>query len=149
MLTAICAEIRNYFTYREDKHPGMYKIENGVLSPSVDIKTDYFAIFGSRKNNGVHLQSANDLEDEGEFRGAVWSMSPPEDFLAIVKDIEDWQAKYGGVDSEAMSPFNSESFGGYSYSKSDGRSGTADGTGGGTWQSVYGDRLKIYRRIRL
>ncbi|MBR5678678.1 MAG: hypothetical protein IKX20_11170 [Paludibacteraceae bacterium] len=149
MLTAICAEIRNYFTYQEDKHPGTYKIENGILSPSVDLKTDYFAIFGSRKNNGVHLLSKHDLKDEGEFTGAVWSMSPPDDFLAVVADIEAWQDKYGGVDSEAQSPYYSESFGGYSYTKSAGSTSAAGNSAAGTWQSVYGDRLKIYRRIRL
>lgn len=146
MLTAICAEIRNYFTYKEDKHPGTYKIENGILSPSVDFKTDYFAIFGSRHNNGVH-KTTDELVDEGEFKGAVWVMSPPDTFLDIVKEIEEWQKKYGGVDSEALSPFNSESFGGYSYTKS---SGGINGTkAAGTWQSAYGDRLKIYRRIHV
>ena len=148
MLTAICAEIRNYFAYREDKHPGKYKIENGILSPSVDFKTDYFAIFGSRKNNGVH-KTTDELVDEGEFTGAIWIMSPPENFLAIVKDIEDWQEKYGGVDSEAQSPYYSESFGGYSYTKSAGSTSGAGNQAASSWQSVYGDRLKIYRRIHV
>ena len=146
MLTEVCASIRNYFCYKEDKHPGEYKIVDGNIVPSVEFKTEYFAIFGSRKNNGVH-NVTDTLNDEDEFTGAVWILSTPEDFLATVADIEAWQEKYGGVDSEAMSPFNSESFGGYSYTKSAGNS--SSGGSGGDWQSVYGDRLKIYRRIRL
>lgn len=148
MLTEICASIRNYFVYREDKHPGKYKIEGGTLSPAVEFKTDYYAIFGSRKNNGVH-KTTDILKDEGEFTGAVWIMSLPEDFLAIVAEIEAWQAKYGGVDSEAQSPFYSESFGGYSYTKGAGSTSQGASAAATGWQSVYGDRLKIYRRIHI
>jgi hypothetical protein len=74
-------------------------------------------------------------------------MSPPADFLALVADIEAWQEKNGALDSAAMSPFNSESFGGYSYSKSGGDS--AGGSSGANWKSAFASRLKIYRRIHL
>ena len=146
MLSVICAEIKNYFTYLSDRHPGTYKVEGGVLVPSVDLLTDYYAIFGSRKNNGVH-KITDTLEDEGEFRGSVWVMHVPGDFLDLVGEISEWQKKYGGVDSEAQSPFNSESFGGYSYSKSAGTG--AKNAQSTTWQSVYASRLNQWRRIRL
>ena len=146
MLSEICAEIKNYFTYRSDKHPGKYKVEGGVLVPSVEFLTGYYAVFGSRKNNGVH-KSTDVLKDEGEFTGSVWIMSVPDDFIALTEEITAWQSKFGGVDSEAMSPYNSESFGGYSYSKS---AGAADGSGSSsTWQSVYASRLNRWRRVRL
>lgn len=148
MLNEVCAEIKNYFTYRNDILIGDYKIEDGVITPLIDFKDcEYIRIIGSRKNNGVHKLSDNDLEDEGEFHGSIWRMSPPKDFLLLVEDIEKWMAKYGDVNSEAMSPYNSESFGGYSYTKSAG-STSADGFDN-SWKRPFASRLKQYRRIRV
>lgn len=148
MLTEICANIRNYFTYEGDKHFGDFAIVSGAISPVLSLSTDYIRIVGSHLNDGVHKVSDNDLVDEGTFHGAIWIMSPPTDFLALVAEIADWQAKYGGTDSQAMSPFNSESFGGYSYSKSAG-TGAAGIGAAGTWQAAYASRLNAYRRIRV
>ena len=149
MLTEICAEIKNYFCYQNDKHVGKFKIEDGKIVPEIEFLTDYFAVFGSRKNNGVHKVTDNDLVDEGEFVGAVWIMSPPADFLALVKDIEDWQKINGAVDSAALSPFNSESFGGYSYTKSAGSTSKGGSSAASSWQDAYASRLNLYRRVRL
>lgn len=146
MLTAICAEIRNYFTYESDKHFGDFAIVDGLITPSFDIATNYIRIAGSRKNDGVHCVNDADLVDEGTFHGAIWVMSPPTPFLNLCVEITDWQNKYGNIDSQAMSPFNSESFGGYSYSKS----GNVSGSGAaGTWQAAFAQRLNIYRKIRV
>lgn len=149
MLTEICAEIRNYFTYESDKHFGNFAIIDGLITPSFDIPTDYIRIVGSHKNDGVHKISDADLVDEGEFNGAIWVMSPPKAFLDLAAEIADWQAKNGGVESTAMSPFNSESFGGYSYSKSGGYATGGSLSGGVSWLSAYSTRLNIYRRFRL
>ena len=149
MLTEICAEIKNYFSYRTDRFPGKYKIEGGTIVPAVDLKTDYFAVFGSRKNNGVHKVSDHDLVDEDEFKGAIWIMSPSKAFLDLCKDIADWQAKYGGVDSEALSPFYSESFGGYSYTKGAGSTSKGASTAATSWQTAFSSRLNLYRKVRL
>ena len=149
MLTEICAEIKNYFSYSKDKKTGKFKIEDGRIVPAVDFPTDYFAIFGSRKNNGVHKVSDEDLIDEGEFKGAVWIMSPPAAFLSLAEEVEQWQTKYGGVDSEALSPFYSESFGGYSYTKSAGSTSKGSNSAAKGWQSAFADRLSMYRRARL
>ena len=150
MIGEICAEIKNYFTYEEDKHIGDFVISNGQISSVVAFPTNYIRIIGSRLNDGVHKVSdlvEHPLQDE-TFHGAVWVMSPTADFLALVAEIESWQEKNGGVNSNAMSPYQSESFGGYSYSKASGGN-TADGTSSvPTWQSTYASRLKHYRRIR-
>lgn len=148
MLTEICAEIKNYFTYESDRHIGDYAIVDGIITPSLDIPTDYIRIVGSHKNDGVHKLSDTDLVDEDTFHGAIWIMSPPNDFLALVEEIESWQEMNGKADSQAMSPYQSESFGGYSYSKGSGGSG-AGSSSSPTWQSQYAPRLKIYRRIRV
>lgn len=150
MLTEICAEIKNYFSYECDRHIGDFAIIDGHVTPSFDIPTDYIRIVGSHLNDGVHKVSDNDLVDEGKFHGAIWVMSPPKDFLALADEIKSWQDANGRADSTAMSPFQSESFGGYSYSKSSGGSSSALGASSvPTWQSQYASRLKIYRRIRV
>lgn len=147
MLTEICADIKNYFTYEKDKHIGDFAIVNGMLVPPFDIPTDYIRIVGSHLNDGVHKLSDADLVDEPLFHGAIWVMSPPAAFLQLVAEISEWQTKNGALDSAAMSPFNSESFGGYSYSKSGG--GSAGVSTGANWKSAFASRLNVYRRIRV
>ena len=150
MIGEICAEIKNYFTYANDQHLGDWSISGGQISPLLDFPTDYIRIVGSRHNDGVHKKNKNggfDLVDE-DYHGAVWIMSPPADFLALVEDITTWQEKNGVADSVNMSPFTSESFGGYSYSKASG--GSASGSSSvPTWQNTYASQLKRYRRIRV
>ncbi len=143
MLTEICAEIKNYFTYEEDKMFGTFVIEGGAFNPPIDYKTEYIRIAGSRKNDGVH-KITDELKDE-EFEGSVWMMSIPQDFLDLAKKIDDWNKVNGQADSVAMSPFNSESFGGYSYSKTGGYA-SAQGTG---WQVTFGKELNRYRKVRV
>lgn len=149
MLTEICAEIKNYFTYDSDKHFGNFTIKDGSITPSFDLPTDYIRIVGSHLNDGVHKVSDHDLVDDGTFHGAVWVMSPPKAFLDLAAEIAAWQDKNGALDSAAMSPFNSESFGGYSYSKSGGSSAGGSSSGGADWRSAYASRLNIYRKIRV
>lgn len=92
--------------------------------------------------------AAPELTDE-VFDGAVWAMAVPPAVIALAEEIGAWQEKYGGVDSAAMSPFASESFGGYSYSKgSRSGSGAAEGGNSGTWQGAFADRLNRWRKIR-
>jgi hypothetical protein len=149
MLNEVCANIKNYFTYEKDKHIGDFAIVDGNITPSFDIQTDYIRVVGSHLNDGVHVRDENGfgLEDEPEFHGAIWVMSVPKDFLVLVGEISDWQKKYGNVDSQAMSPFYSESFGGYSYSKA---AGAISGVGSATtWQALFSSRLNQYRRIRI
>lgn len=151
MLNEVCMEIKNFFTFEKDKHFGDFAIENGRIVPSFDFPTDYIRIVGSHLNDGVHqLSDENDvLKDEDTFHGAIWVMSPPADFLALVSEIEAWQAKNGTADSVAMGPYQSESFGGYSYSKASVSGAGTGGSGVLTWQSAYASRLNAYRRIRL
>lgn len=147
MLGEICAEIKNYFCYKNDRYIGDFKIIDGQITPSIDFPTNYIRIVGSRLNDGVHKVSEMTLQDE-EFHGGVWIMSPPSDFLNLVAEIEAWQEKNGSVDSVAMSPFQSESFGGYSYSKGSG--GSSSGASSvPTWPSTFASRLNLYRRINV
>lgn len=150
MIGEICAEIKNYFVLEGDIHVGDWEISNGQISPSLDFPTEYIRIVGSRLNDGVYKVSelATKLNNE-TFHGGIWIMSPPAAFLALVNEIKEWQEVNGGVNSTNMSPYTSESFGGYSYSKASGGNTDTGGTAVPTWQAQYANRLKIYRRIRV
>lgn len=143
ILTEICEYLNNYFW--EKKISGNFTISDGAIE-AIGLKDgQYFRIIGSTFNDGVHIYPATDLTDE-EFEGSIWAMVVPATVIAIASDIKEWQTKYGGADSDAMSPFNSESFAGYSYSKSG--SGNANSGSNITWQDVFGGRLNKYRKLR-
>lgn len=150
MLDVICNEIHNYFTSDDDMWIGDFSVVNGAITPPFDIqKNQYFRIVGSVFNDGVYKYTDDlRLTDENEFHGAVWLMKVPKAFLDLVAEIEAWQAKYGGIDSPAMSPYTSESFNNYSYSKGANVSTGSGSSGGSTWQTVFAARLNPYRRIR-
>lgn len=140
MLDEICAEIRNYFGSEDDRYSGKYTIVNGVISPLDFLKNgQYFRIVGSTFNDGVYQYPASGLTDE-EFSGSVWAMRVPPAFIALAGEIEE----YANSDAAKPSAFTSESFGGYSYTKSTDENGVAAG-----WKSVFASRLNKWRRIHL
>lgn len=143
VMTEVCDYLNNYFW--EKRIRGNFSIENGSITIPALKSGQYFRIIGSTFNDGVHIYPATNLHDE-EFEGTIEAMAIPAVVIAIASDIKDWQTKYGGADSAAMSPFNSESFNGYSYSKSG--SGNANSGSNVTWQDVFGGRLNKYRKLR-
>ena len=151
ILTEICQELRNWFDRNQSKYYGKINIHDGVLSvndSSFILQTgQYYRIIGSLFNDGVHVYG-DQLTDENEFEGSVWSMAVPPAVIDLAEDIEAWQNKYGSLDSQAMSPFSSASFGGYSYSKATGGGNSGGGnSGSGTWQGVFAKRLNAWRKI--
>ena len=121
----VCNYLKNWFDRNQPKYYGNVSIINGALSETYDLKVgQYFRIVGSTLNDGVYQYPITTLTDE-TFDGAIWGMALPKPFIALLDDIEAWKTKYASADSAAMSPFNSESFGGYSYSKSSGERGRA------------------------
>lgn len=143
-LTELCTYLNNFFW--RTKRKGNITISGGTFTADYLQNGQYFRIVGSVFNDGVHKYPATDLHDE-EFVGAIWSMAVPEAVIDLANDIKAWQDKYGSADSATMSPFNSESFGIYSYSKD---SGSSDGSGvnGSSWQGVFATRMEPYRRLR-
>lgn len=152
MLTELCQELRNWFDRDQPKWYGDFEIENGalVLSGDMSLKDgQYFRIVGSALNDGVYQynmsgESAQPHLVDEEFTGAVWAMAVPPTVVALSADIEDWIGKYGDV---VNSPFQSESFGGYTYSKASGGSNSGVVGSGVTWQAVFHDRLNRWRKI--
>ena len=147
MLTEICQYLHNWFEVA--KFYGKFIISDGHIESYNDgdiglIEGQYFRVVGSLLNDGVHQYPSEGLKDE-TFDGAIWSMAIPPAVLSLSEEIDSWQTKHGSVDSVAMSPYNSESFGGYSYSKSSGGSAEVGGNGG--WQSAFANRLNSWRKL--
>ena len=145
MLTEICAELRNWFVVPNGVHIQTYTISGGSIAP-LDFLQDgqYFRIIGSVFNDGVYQYPASDLTDE-VFHGAVWAMAVPPSVIDLAAEIDAWQAKNADV---LASPFTSESFGGYSYSKSAGGTG-GNGSGAYSWQNQFASRLSKWRRLNV
>lgn len=139
MLTEVCAEIRNYFV--KDIHNGTFEIVGGKITPLDFIQENqYFRIVGSVFNDGVYKNTADLVLTDEIFSGSVWAMAVPPSVVALAEEIK----KYNESDEAKPSSYTSESFGGYSYSKSTDENGAPIG-----WKKVFASRLKPYRRISV
>lgn len=128
------------------KYFGEFTISEGQIVGDYGIQDNqYYRIVGSVFNDGVHQKGSEELSDE-TFTGAIWLMAVPKDVISLAADIKEWQSKYGGTDSQNMSPYQSESFGGYSYTKASGSSSCSDSIAP-TWQGVFADRLRRYKKL--
>lgn len=143
-LTELCQELRNWFD--RERHTGTFTIENGNLTADFLAPGQYFRVVGSIFSDGVHQYPAADLPSE-TFDGAVWALAIPKPVIKLATEIDEWRAKYETADSAAMSPFSSESFGGYSYSKSGTGSADGGGTTGGSWQTAFAARMNAWRKL--
>lgn len=146
MLNELCKELNNWFDLK--RYIGIFTIENGEIIGNYSLQDgQYFRIVGSVFGDGVYKYGSDlKLKDE-TFNGAIWAMAIPEEVIALAEEIEDWKDRYQSLDSPAMSPYNSESFGGYSYSKSSGGSSSGNVDLSGTWQGAFADRLIHWRKI--
>ena len=133
--------------------PGTYTVENGSISLPFLLSGQRFRIKGSALNDGVYTYGATVKNDDNKanasladetFTGELWVMYPPKAVLALADEIADWLTKYGAA---ANSPYQSESFGGYSYTKATGAANTSGGASTGTWQGVFAPRLNEYRKV--
>ena len=144
MLTELCAELKNYFLRDRDAdiHYGEYEISGGSIDLPFLLDGQYFRIVGSVLNDGVYQYPAFGLNDE-EFSGSVWAMAVPPSVVALAADIEAWNEK----NAEALaSPYTSESFGGYSYTKA---SGNSESGGAYSWKDQFASRLAKWRRLSV
>lgn len=146
MLEQILMELNNWFRVRDDVdgiHPDTYTIENGGIALPFLKDGQYFRIMGSVFNDGLHRYSPDmeELEDE-TFDGTIWVLAVPKAVAELAGEIADWQNKYGAA---ADSPYTSESFGGYSYTKA---GGANENGGAGGWQAAFRARLDPYRKLR-
>lgn len=141
-MTNLCQELHNWFEV--EKYFGSFEITDGKISlPSLK-PNQYFRIVGSIFNDGVHKNDAElNLIDE-EFKGAVWSMGVPPAVVELLDEINRWIEQYG---TSVMSPYSSESFGGYSYTKASGRTTPNGGSSTMTYRDVFSEQLNRWRKV--
>lgn len=150
MLTQICQYLRNWF--EQNILTGSFKVTDGVLTfadgSALPLQNEqYYRIIGSVFNWGVHQygregeQLIDPLHDEQIFVGAVWAMAVPPEVARISAAAAKWETDNAAA---IASPYQSESFGGYSYSLKS----SSDGTGGASWQTQrqFTDALAPYRK---
>lgn len=151
-LTELCQELRNWFD--RERIDGTFEIRDGCIVPNgkTRLKTApelgmYIRIIGSWHNDGIHQYGDHTLQNE-KFEGSVWFLAIPNPVIELAEDVRKWKEKYESVDSGAMSPYTSESWGGYSYQKTaPGSSGSGNGGGSYGWRSAFKPRLNAWRKI--
>ena len=139
MLEQVLMHLKNWFLVPGGIHEGTYTIEDGGITLPFLANGQYFRICGSVFNDGLHQYPTGDLKTE-TFDGAVWAMAVPQAVIDLAVEIEEWQKKNGDA---SVSPYQSESFGGYQYSKA-----TDSASGGAvTWQSAFRSRMNAWRKL--
>ena len=140
MLEQVLRHLNNWFLV--DTHEGTFTVENGSIALPFLQTNQYFRICGSVFNDGLHLYPAVDLTDE-IFTGTVWALAIPKAVVTLSIDIAAWEEKNGEA---VLSPYTSESFGGYSYTKASG--GKADTSAVTGWQDAFNGRLNDWRKLK-
>lgn len=143
VLTRICEELNNWFTH--EFLTGDFTIENGSIALPDVLDGQYVRIVGSALNDGVYRYPVYGLTDE-TFNGSVWLMRVPLVVLDVAAEIE---AAEGALDSGSgggSSPYSSESFNGYSYSRATNKDGTPMSEVDAAWASGL-RRLRPWRKM--
>ena len=138
MLEELLRALRNWFAC--GKATGRIRVEGGALVPPEGLSLadgQYLRVQGSVFNDGLHSWPYNGLTDE-EFVGTVWALAIPQAVVDLADEIAAWQAEHA---EELDSPYASESFGGYSYTRvgSDGRPLT--------WRQQFKARMDPWRKL--
>lgn len=139
MLEQVLRHLNNWFLV--EIREGTFTVENGSITLPFLLTNQYFRIVGSVFNDGLHQYPAVDLTGE-TFTGSVWALAVPKAVIDLSVEIEAWQEKNGEA---AASPYQSESFGGYSYTKRS--AGSDSGTLNG-WQDAFKSRLNDWRKLK-
>lgn len=140
LIAEICGYLHNWFLVPDGVHIATYTAEDGKLTLPFLQDGQYYRIIGSVFNDGIHKYGEEQLTAE-TFHGAVWALALPPALISTAAEIAEWSAANA---SALTSPYQSESFGGYSYSMG-GRSGESSART--TWRDVFGARLARWRKI--
>ena len=138
-MAELCRELHNWFSPACNAHAGTYEISDGGLI-DVDFLQDgqYFRIVGSVFNDGVYIHPEYGLKDE-TFDGSVWPMNVPAEVRCLAAEIDEYRRPR---DDNKTPKFNSESFGGYSYTRATNSDGLPL-----TWRDVFKKRLNPWRKL--
>lgn len=138
MLEQVLMNIRNWFPVKGGIYSGTFTIKDGGITLPFLADMQYFRICGSVFNDGLHQYNVLDLVDE-TFTGTIWALAIPKAVIELAAEMETWETKNGEA---AAGIYQSESFGGYQYSKQ-----TASDGGQVTVWSVFRKRLNQWRKL--
>ena len=151
MLQQICEHIHNYFI--KDARRGTYEITDGLISLDFAKEGQRIMIVGSDLNDGVYTYHTYGLTDDDDnenaqlqdetFCGSVCALAVPPSVISLSSEIKSWMDKYGDA---VNSPYQSESFGGYSYTRA---SGGKSGNSAASWEDLFSSQLNRWRKIAL
>lgn len=141
MLEQLLIHLKNWF---EVAHfYGTFVIKDGFIhcdNETIHLQQNqFYRIKGSIFNDGLHKYTdiSDELVDE-TFEGSIYALAIPSAVIRLSHEIEAWQDKNG---AELDKPFESESFGGYSYTRAKDSNGNTV-----TWQNVFRTRLNPWRK---
>lgn len=109
-LETLLRRLNNWFLAPKGIHNGEFGIKDGGVSLPFLLDGQYFRVFGSTFNDGLHQYPASDLVDE-DFTGTVWALAIPQKVFRVA---EKYKSDY---ENEKSAVYSSESFGGYSYTR--------------------------------
>ena len=145
MLEEVLRNLNNWFEVPGKRLTGFFQVEGGALTLPDGWLLDgqYFLVSGSVMNDGLHQWPAYDLVDEG-FEGEVQAVAVPMAVQDLADRIETWWEKYGKA---AESPYQSESFGGYTYTTASGNGSQGGSQGRLTWRDAFRSELNRWRKL--
>lgn len=154
MIQQICEHIHNYFI--KTAKVGSFEIDaEGMISLPFLKDGQRFWITNSDLNDGVYTYHESGITNDDDnsaaglrpesFAGTICAMAVPPAVIALAGEINDWVEKYGDA---VNSPYQSESFNGYSYSMRMRQDGTGSAKVAG-WQDAFADRLNRWRKIAV
>ena len=150
MLQEICEHIHNYFISGAER--GTFVISGGMISLPFLKDGQRFMISGSDLNDGIYTyhdglvtddddSAAVGLHDE-TWAGTIFALAVPPSVIALSGEIKNWVDKYAET---VNSPYLSESFGGYSYTRA--QIGRGESSVPESWQQKFANRLNRWRKI--
>lgn len=157
MLEQLLGYLKNWFRVRDDVdgiHSGTYEVKGGKIVLPFIRNGQYFRVCNSVLNDGLYKMSDDGdlLDGDGKpctlrdetFSGSVWALKIPKSVVDLSAEIATWAEQNGAV---LNSPYSSESFGGYSYSKAVGV-GSSSNDFVGNLPPEFANRLNQHKRIR-
>lgn len=142
MLEAVLDSLNNWFDRDPMGRPwgkltGTFEVSGGSLAlpDGFVAENQYYRVEGSVFNDGLHRHPDAAMADE-TFEGTVRALHVPQAVIDMAGEIAEWCEKHQDA---TRSPYQSESFGGYTYSKGD---GGADG-----WKQAFAPELRRWRKL--
>lgn len=134
MITEVLDYLHNWFI--KETKIGTFEINGNIITPCEAIEGQYIRIEGSIFNDGVYKYSVDSFQKDETFKGTVYLLAIPKDLESICSEIQTF------VEEQDHSTIQSESFGGYSYTKKSGVNGNSY-----SWVDEFRNRLKRWRKL--